>query len=151
MRRECPKILGFEAVYEQIENLCFSQSFFEKIVDISKIIMYNTKRMLRQFGYNCVLTDHNDMRWRGRWLPLEAGNFRRVCPLIGRRFEQTLLRTAIRYLRRAYHSYNPDNRTDAMCWFPFLKGEIWNTRSGVCEIAPFYKTRSRSVRQHLII
>ena len=62
MRRECPEILGFEAVYEQIENLCFSQSFFEKIVDISKIIMYNTKRMLRQFGYNCVLTDYNDMR-----------------------------------------------------------------------------------------
>ena len=59
---KAPKTLHFGAVYEQIKNLHFSQTFFEKIVDIHKLIVYNSTRMLRIVGYNYALTDHNDMR-----------------------------------------------------------------------------------------
>ena len=59
---ESPKILHLGAIYEQIKNLHFHQTFFQKIVDIHKSIVYNTTCMLRIVGYNYALTDHNDMR-----------------------------------------------------------------------------------------
>ena len=59
---EAPKTLHFGAICEQNKNLHFSQTFFQKIVDIHKGIVYNTTCMLRVVGYNYALTDHNDMR-----------------------------------------------------------------------------------------